>query len=345
MKTARRAKRPTLKQLAETAGVSIGTASNILSNKVELHSAETVARVLTAARQLGYRPNRVARSLAARRTHTIGVVIERQHAVFTRNPYATAVMDGLVDALLPREYQLKIITPHRLEPHAVWTELDDGTVDGLVLIAPLRESPILALPPTSALPCVVVGSMLPDEYGYYCIDIDNENTMRALVRYLIGCGHRRIGLIKGPDNHWSAIQRVRGYLDEMTAHGICPPAEWIADSNYEHSGGLLATERLLQITPPLTAIIGSNDLLAMGALDACAQQGVPVPDAVSIVGIDDTPMAALVKPPLTTMRSPIHEIGVHAAEALLQQIETGELLRGARLFETTLIVRESVRPR
>ena len=119
MKTTRRVKRPTLKQLAEAAGVSIGTASNILNNKADLHSPETVERVLTVARQLGYRPNRVARSLAARRTHTIGIVMEPQHAIFTRNHYATAVLDGVVEALAPRNYHLKIITLNDLDPRTL----------------------------------------------------------------------------------------------------------------------------------------------------------------------------------------------------------------------------------
>lgn len=344
MKTARRVKRPTLKQLAEAAGVSIGTASNILNNKADLHSPETVERVLTAARRLGYRPNRVARSLAARRTHTVGIVMEPQHAVFTRNHYATAVLDGVVEALAPRNYHLKIITLNDLDPRTLWTQLDDGTVDGLLLIVPLIDSPLLEYHQHTHLPCVVVGSTLPESLGFYCVDSANEPMMRLLVNWLLELGHRRIGFIKGPDNQWSAHQRLKAYLETMAEWGVEVQPDWITPSNYEYSSGFEAATQLLQVRPRLTAIIGSNDLLALGALDACAQHGVRVPRDMSVVGFDDMPMAALAKPPLTTIRNPIHDIGYAAADALLQQIETGTTLQGNCLMEGELIVRESAAP-
>jgi len=340
----RRVKRPTLKQLAEAAGVSIGTASNILNNKTALHSPETVERVLTAAHRLGYRPNRVARSLAARRTHTIGIVMEPQHAIFTRNYYATAVLDGVVEALAPRNYHLKIITLNELDPRTLWTQLDDGTVDGLLLIVPLMGSPLLEYHQHTHLPCVVVGSTLPESLGFYCIDSANEPMMRLLVGWLLEQGHRRIGFIKGPDNQWSAHQRLKAYLETMTAWGVAAQPDWIAPSNYEYSGGFAAATQLLAVRPRLTAIVGSNDRLALGALDACAQHGVRVPRDVSVVGFDDVPMAALAKPPLTTIRNPIHDIGYAAADALLQQIEMGAPLQGNCLMEGELIVRESAAP-
>jgi DNA-binding LacI/PurR family transcriptional regulator len=325
VKTTRRVKRPTLKQLAKAAGVSIGTASNILNNKADLHSPETVERVLTVARQLGYRPNRVARSLAARRTHTIGIVMEPQHAIFTRNHYATAVLDGVVEALAPRNYHLKIITLNDLDPRTLWTQLDDGTVDGLLLIVPLMGSPLLEYHQHTHLPCVVVGSTLPESLGFYCVDSANEPMMRLLVNWLLELGHRRIGFIKGPDNQWSAHQRLKAYLETMAEWGVEVQPDWIAPSNYEYSSGFAAATQLLQVRPRLTAIVGSNDLLALGALDACAQHGVRVPRDMSVVGFDDMPMAALAKPPLTT-------------------IETGATLQGNCLMEGELIVRESAAP-
>lgn len=340
----RRIQRPTLKQLAEEAGVSIGTASNILNNKTALHSPETVERVLAAARRLGYRPNRIARSLAARRTHTIGIVVEPQHAVFTRNPYVTAVLDGVVEQLTPQGYHLKIITLRDMNPRTLWHQIDDGSVDGIILVAPLIGSPLLDYFHYTQLPCVVVGSTLPESLGFYCLDAANEQAMRQLTEYLLQLGHRRIGFVKGPDNQWSALQRLHAYLETMRAHGTEVPTDWIAPSNYEYSGGIAAAEQLLQVRPRLTAIIASNDMVALGVLDACAQHGVRVPEDISVVGFDDVPLAALAKPPLTTMRIPIHDIGVEAAQALLQQIETGEPLQGNRFMEGELIIRESAAP-
>ncbi len=344
VKPARRVKRPTLKQLAEEAGVSIGTASNILSNKTALHSPETVERVLSAARRLGYRPNRIARSLAARRTHTIGIVIEPLHAVFTRNPYVTAVLDGVVELLTPNGYHLKIITLRDLHARTLWSHIDDGTVDGVIMVAPLIDSPLLDYFQHVHLPCVVVGSALPESMGFYCVDSASHAMIRRLVEYLLELGHRRIGFVKGPANQWSARQRLEAYLETMAAHGVAVEPEWVAQGGYEHAGGFAAAEQLLQVRPRLTAIVASNDLAALGVLDACAQHGVRVPRDVSVVGFDDIALAGLAKPPLTTVRTPIHDIGLEAARALLYQIETGETLRGTKLFEGELIVRESAAP-
>ncbi len=344
MSAVRRRVRPTLASVAREAGVSIGTASNILGAKATLHSPETVERVLQVARRLGYRPNRVARSLAARRSQTIGIVMEPTHAVFTRNEYATAVLDGVVDCFAPEGYHIKIITLYDLNPRTLWAQIDDGTIDGAILIAPLIDSPLLGWYEHTPLPCVVVGSALPDSLGFYCVDSDSEAMITEVVNWLVGLGHRRIGFIQGPAEQWSARQRESAYRQAMEAHGIEVHPNWLARGFYTQEGGRLATEQLLQVRPPLTALIASNDPMALGVLSACHQHGVRVPDDLSVVGFDDMPLAALANPPLTTVRNPIHEIGYHAAQALLEQITKGEVKRGRCLFRGELVIRQSAVP-
>ncbi|GBC93197.1 putative HTH-type transcriptional repressor ExuR [bacterium HR15] len=344
MSVVKRRRRPTLAVVAREAGVSIGTASNILGAKATLHSPETVERVLQVARQLGYRPNRIARSLAARRSQTIGIVMEPTHAVFTRNEYATAVLDGVVDRFTPEGYHIKIITLRDLNPRLLWAQIDDGTIDGAILIAPLIGSPLLEWHEHTQLPCVVVGSALPESMGFYCVDSDSEGMITEVVGWLIQRGHRRIGFVQGPEEQWSARQREHAYRRAMAAHGICVRPEWLARGFYTQEGGRLAAEQLLRVRPPLTAIIASNDPMALGVLEACQQHGVRVPDDLSVVGFDDIPLAALANPPLTTVRNPIHEIGYHAAQALLEQMTTGEVKRGNCLIRGELVIRQSVAP-
>ncbi len=344
MSAVKRRVRPTLEAVARAAGVSIGTASNILGAKATLHSPQTVERVLTVARQLGYRPNRIARSLAARRSQTIGIIMEPMHAVFTRNEYATAVLDGVVDCFTPEGYHIKIITLRDLHPRTLWAQIDDGTIDGAILIAPLIDSPLLKWHEHTQLPCVVVGSALPESLGFYCIDSDSEGMITRVVDWLVQLGHRRIGFLQGPAEQWSARQREAAYRQAMAAHGIAIREEWLARGFYTQEGGQLATEQLLTVRPRLTAIIASNDPMALGALEACRQHGIRVPEEMSIVGFDDMPLAALTNPPLTTIRNPIHEIGYHAAQALLELIQTGEARRGNCLLKGELIVRQSAAP-
>jgi len=338
-----RRSRPTLALVAKEAGVSIGTASNILSGKTELHTPETVEMVLSVARRLGYRPNRIARSLVARQTHTIGVIMEPAHTVFTRNIYATGVMDGLVDVLGAQGYHLKIISLMEIDPRTLWAQIDDGTIDGAVLLVPLIGSPLLEWHQHTPLPCVVVGSVFPESMGFYCVDADSQQGIRKVVEWLTQQGHREIGFLRGPEVQTSALQREAAFRETLQAHGIAVREEWILGNSYHREGGYEAMRALLQLPKRPSAVVCANDLIALGAIEACREQGVSVPHEISITGFDDIPIAGLVDPPLTTIRNPIHEIGYHAGEALLEQIRTGEPKRGVRLFSGELIVRASVR--
>ncbi|MCX7993422.1 MAG: LacI family transcriptional regulator, partial [Fimbriimonadales bacterium] len=196
--------KPTLRDVAERAGCSITTTSNILQGRSHLYKEDMVQRVLSAAHELGYRPNSVARSLARRRTATIGVVLDPQHARITHNVYAHDVLDGILAFLEPRDYDIRLITPRTNDPAAVWRRIDNGSIDGAILIAPVMGSPLLEWQHYSTLPVVAVGSTLPEEYLLSQVDIDNDAAMASLTEWVIQQGHRAIGFIKGHPLHWSA---------------------------------------------------------------------------------------------------------------------------------------------
>ena len=212
--------KPTLRDVAARAGCSITTVSNILQGRSHLYCEDMVEQVLRAAHELGYRPNSVARSLARRRTATIGVVLDPQHARLTHNLYAHDVLDGILAFLEPRDYDIRLITPRTSDPAAVWRRIDNGSVDGAVLIAPVMGSPLLEWRHYSRLPVVAVGSTLPEEYGMSCIDIDNETTMAMLTEWVIQQGHRAIGFIKGHPLHWSARQREQAFRRTMARYNL-----------------------------------------------------------------------------------------------------------------------------
>lgn len=343
MLTKPRQTRPTLAMVAKEAGVSIGTASNILTGKTELHTPETVEMVLQVARRLGYRPNRIARSLVARQTHTIGVIMEPAHTVFTRNIYATGVLDGLVDLLSKERYHLKVISLTVMDTRTLWAQVDDGSIDGAVLLVPLIGSPLLEWYQHTPLPCVVVGSVFDESMGFYYVDSDSVGGIRQVVEWLLEQGHRRLGFLRGPSNQTSALRREQAFRETLMAHGVPIVDSWIAGESYLREGGYEAMKSLLSLTDRPTAVVCANDLVAIGALEACRELGVAVPDEISITGFDDIPVAGLTDPPLSTVRNPIHEIGYHAGEALLEQIRTGTRKRGVRLFSGELVVRGSVR--
>jgi DNA-binding LacI/PurR family transcriptional regulator len=336
-------KRCTIKEVAARSGVSVATVSNVLQNKNHLYSPETAERVWQAVRELGYRPSSVARSLIRRRTDTIGVILEeRQELVL--DPYVMSVLEGILEYTVPRDYPIKIVSMmYQQRPDSFLAHVDDGSVDGVILVAPRTHSAALQWAAKADIPAVVAGSTLPGT-PLPCVDVDDITAFGQVVRWLVELGHRRIGHIAGPQTHWSAKRRLQAYLQTMQDMGISPEPNWIVEGQYTPPSGKEAMERLLEVSPPLTAVVSGNDWMAMGAMEAIHQRGLRIPDDISVVGFDDIESAQWVMPPLTTFRQPMRQIGAKAAELVVKQIETGKRIRDVVLFAADLVVRQSVAP-
>ncbi len=336
-------KRCTIKEVAARSGVSVATVSNVLQNKSHLYSPETAQRVWQAVRELGYRPSSVARSLIRQRTDTIGVILEeRQELVL--DPYVMAVLEGILEYTAPRNYPIKIVSMlYQQNPDSFLAHVDDGSVDGVVLVAPRTYSAALQWAQQVDIPAVVVGSTLP-ETPLPCVDVDDTAAIYQAVRWLIELGHRRIGHIAGPQTQWSGKRRLQAYYQAMQDARIEVEPGWVAEGRYTPPSGKEAMERLLDVSPPLTAVVCGNDWMAMGAMEAVYQRGLRIPEDISLIGFDDIDSAQWVTPPLTTMRQPAQQIGAKAAELLIHQIETGKRGREIVLFSTEMVVRQSVAP-
>ncbi|MCS6949777.1 MAG: LacI family DNA-binding transcriptional regulator [Armatimonadota bacterium] len=336
-------KRCTIKEVAARSGVSVATVSNVLQNKSHLYSPETAERVWQAVRELGYRPSSVARSLIRQRTDTVGVILEeRQELVL--DPYVMAVLEGILEYTAPRNYPVKIVSMlYQRSPDSFLAHVDDGSVDGVVLLAPRTNSAALQWAQRTDIPAVVAGSTLP-ETPLPCVDVDDVSAIQHLVRWLIEQGHRRIGHLAGPQTQWSAQRRLQTYLRTMQEAGLCVESHWVVEGRYTPPSGKEAMTQLLQQAPELTAVVCANDWMALGALEAIHQQGLRIPEDISVTGFDDIDAAQWVSPPLTTMRQPMRQIGLKAAEVLLKQMESGERSREVFLFPAELVVRKSVAP-
>ncbi|MDW8107042.1 MAG: LacI family DNA-binding transcriptional regulator [Armatimonadota bacterium] len=336
--------KPTLRDVAERAGCSITTASNILQGRSHLYREDMAQRVLSAAHELGYRPNSVARSLARRRTATIGVVLDPNHARLTQNVYAHDVLDGILSYLEPRDYDIRLITPRTYDAAAVWRRIDNGSIDGAILIAPVMGSPLLEWHRYSSLPVVAVGSTLPDEYHHLPqVDIDNEAAMASLVEWVIQQGHRAIGFIKGHPLHWSAHQREQAFRRVMGQYGVPIREEWVLQGDYGPESGAIAAMQLLNQRELPTVVIASNDDMAIGFVQKCRELKIPVPDAISVAGFDDVYWAQRIGLQLTTIHHDRYQVGYLAAQLLLHRIETGSDAPSPRiLIPGMLVVRRSV---
>ncbi len=334
---------PTIRDVAERAGVSVTTVTNVLHGRGGRFSEETRARVLQAVEELGYRPNQIARSLVRRRSNTLGVVVEHFRGALLGNPYYSSLLDGILAEAVKAGYQIKIIALERPDPAYVRQSTEDGSIDGAILAAPLYDSPLLQWVQNCNLPRVVAGSS-PADLQAPCVDVDDEGSVYSAVKWLIELGHRRIAFIAGPVNYWSARQRERGYLRALADAGISPTAHWIRRGNYSTYSGRIAMEALLRVRPAFSAVVSCNDWMALGALEAMRRQGILVPEELSILGFDDAEAAAAASPPLTTIRQPVREIGMTAARLLIEQIESGKPSNERVIFPGELVQRDSVMP-
>lgn len=330
---------PTINDVARIAGVSKKTVSRVI-NRSPLLNDDTRRRVEDVIGELGYIPNPQARALALRRNFLIGLVHDNPNAQMVMN-----VQQGILEALHGTEFEL-VVRPVDRGSATMLVDLrhflERQRLFGLVLLPPISENDTIAkLCAEIGCRYVRMGSAPLDDNDHMVASNDCE-AVRAATEYLIEQGHRRIGLIAGPHGFRSARERRLGFEEALSKAGIALPRSMIADGNYTFESGLTAAERLLDLMPRPTAIFASNDEMAAGVMHAARQRGLDIPKDLSIVGFDDTPVAAHVWPPLTTVRWPIASMARSAALKLTAWLDGEQIVEEPSLFLSTLIRRGSV---
>lgn len=326
----------TAKQVAEVAGVSVATVSRVL-NKNGRVGSKTRARVSDIANDLGYVPHGAARALASDRTWMIGVVIPT-----LENPTFAKAVEAMQFRFLEAGYTLTIGSSHyneETEARQVRAMVAKG-VDGIVLVGHQGSEMVNFL---RAKEVVYEGTWILDP-EIPCVGFDNMAIARQLTDYLLDLGHKNIGIIAGiTRNNDRAAGRVRGVRVALEARGLSLHQERLLERPYRIVEGKYALRAMVQGNDPPTAIICGNDLLAFGALIECARLGIRVPDDISIAGIDDMEFASCIQPSLTTMRVPGDEIGLRAAEYLIDVL-AGNSVAQMNEIPVNLIVRASTGP-
>lgn len=329
----------TMRDVAETAGVSIRTVSRVVNGQGEI-SEGTRQRVLSVIQQMGYRPNLLARGLVTQRTHTIGMII----ADITNQFFAT-VVSGCQEVTRQRGYNL-FLCSNSLDPdeeeHQLRSLVAQG-VDGIILF-PLYNgrSEVIQEIAENHCPVVVINAVV-DHPNIGMILADVYTGAKQAVSHLIQQGHRHVGMLAGAYLHGSVArgQRFAAYQDTLAEHGIPYREELVRLSDGTIEGGIEATRSLLTERPEITALFAYNDMLAVGALRACQEMNRRVPQDCAIVGFDDVPLARLVSPPLSTVRMDQHQLGGKAMNLLLCLIDAPSHKPDPVHLDVRLIVRES----
>jgi LacI family transcriptional regulator len=332
----------TIVDIAKKLGVSPMTVSRALRGSSEV-SQKTTKRVLRCAQELGYKPNRWARSLVTRKTSMIGVVIpDISHSFFAE------VTRGVEQVTSPAGYNL-LLCDSCLDPEKEKDEIDmlvTSRVEGLIVAS---EQPEDSPGTFQRLREGGVPFVLVDRYFRRCnfpaVVVDDVEVGRLATQHLIALGHRRIAHIRGPEFSPAAL-RYRGYQEALRACRIPINKKWVISGRFDIESGSEAARLLLKLDTPPTAIFAGNDPMAIGALRACREEGVDVPGDVSIVGAGNIEGSHHPNPFLTTMDWPRKELGRTAA-ALLLKIASERSPRENYVIEKffpQLLIRQSTAP-
>ena len=307
-----RGRPPSIRDVAERAGVSYQTVSRVLNHQPRIRPS-TVERVHAAIDELGYRPNRAARALVTSRTHTIGVLLS---ARALHGPFSSFL--AIVDAARARGYTVTAAPNASDDPADIVSALESllaHGVEGIVAIAPQDRAREAIHRSGSGVPVITLqgGPEEVDGFG-----IDQREGARLATRHLLELGHTRIAHLPGPVGWAEAEERQRGYVEEMTAHGLQPrfaaAADWTADGGYAVGADLFAAGGV-------TAVFVANDDMAVGLLAAARAASIRVPENLSVVGFDDVPTARFLEPALTTVQQDFAALGRRAIAGLLDEIE------------------------
>jgi LacI family transcriptional regulator len=303
---------PTSHDVARAAGVSQPTVSRALRGDPRVTQA-TRDRIAQAARELGYVASDRGRSLSTRRTDRIGVVVEDLD-----NPFYLELLDELHEQLERADVRMIVFTPRHDDPEGL-ARLVDGSIDGVVLTTTFLDSPLPRLLRDRGFPFVLLNRIV-DEPGVATCSVDNASGGRLIAEEILAAGHRDIGAIFGPAETSTGRDRERGVRAALEAAGVELPAGRTRRGAYTYEAGHAATLELLGADDRPTALFCGNDVIAIGALNACHRLGLRAPDDVSVVGFDDIAMAGWDVYRLTTVRQDLRRMAQIAVETVLEAV-------------------------
>ncbi len=335
----------TIKDVAARGGVSKTAVSYVLSGRetgVRI-SEETRRRVLAAAQDLGYHPNALARGLARRQTDTLALVMQFPSVFSGWSGFTNELMHGATDAATALGFDLMLHTKGLGSASQDAAALTDGRADGALLLRD-QDDPLPVCLAERGFPFVQIFSRpAEDSSQAYFVDCDNVAGAFLAVDYLWSLGHRRIGHLSGSPHSAAAADRLRGWQDALTAHGVVPSPEWECGMTYAGSDFSPFIAMMSRPDSP-TAIFAWSDDVAVRAIRVLSELGRRVPEDVSVLGFDGTQMCDHTTPRLSSVRQPVYEMAVRGVETLAALLRREPLPQTQTIFTPTLSLRDSCGP-
>lgn len=331
----------TIKDVARKAGVGVGTVSRVF-NRSPLVSDGTQKKVLDAAHDLGYYPDASARRLVKGQTRVIAFV--ERHSPFQTfaDAFMAEVLRGVHLVTQKEGYHVLFepSLPGETQEERLLSLVRERHTDGIILSGPRYDDDLLMMLFNDGIPIVLQGE-LPGS-GMPSVDVDNYGGAYLATKHLLALGHSQIAMISNaPLIYTAATARQKGFIDALASEGIIPPKEFLKIGHFSPESGAKAAQDLLIMQEIPTAIFIASDTVAIGAIGAFQQAGLSVPEDIAIVGFDDIPWSAYFNPPLSTLRLPAQDLGMKAAEMLIQQLKGEYAVEQHILLSTELVLRKS----
>jgi LacI family transcriptional regulator len=328
--------KPTIYDVAREAGVSIATVSKVINGTGRI-SAETRRKVAKIMQQLDYQPSVVASALTGKSTFTIGLLIPD-----LANPFFAEMARSIEDRGHELGFNLVICsTDNNPEREALYiTLLKQKRVDGIIIATGISNEALLKNLVKQKVPIALIARDMP-ALAADSVLVDDFIGGYQATSHLIGLGHRKIAVISEHLGLMSSKERVRGYRHALEEAGIPYDESMVCVSDFTVEGGRRCTKALLQSDRPPTAVFACNDLLAIGAVQAARESGLVIPRDMSVVGFDNTVLATIIDPPLTTVAQPIQQMGRQVMDLLVQEIRKEKRVKQRAILLPELIVRAS----
>jgi LacI family transcriptional regulator len=338
MPARRTPRRATIVEVARRAGVSIKTVSRVTNDEPNVRP-ELRRQVAQAIEELGYRPLQAARGLAARRSRLLALVYDNPSAA-----YLVRVQQAASQCAQERGMRLLYHPCDHRDPQlasALIRLCSQLRLEGVILVPPVsHDARVVAALTAARIPCALLAPAAAPADACTVL-LDDERAARELTQHLLGLGHRRIGFVRGHEDHEASRARLAGFRLVMRRAGVAADATLVAEGDFTFEAGRRAGAHLLDRRVRPSAIIACNDDMAAGVIAAAHDRNLAIPAQLAVCGFDDTPVAAMLWPPLTTMHQPIHELAYAGTRLLLEHIAGGPAPREPVRLNYELVVRAS----
>ncbi|WP_044641450.1 LacI family DNA-binding transcriptional regulator [Risungbinella massiliensis] len=331
----------TIKDVAKKAGVSPSTVSRVITNHPKISPA-TKRKVREAMEELGYHPNVMAKSLVSKSTKTIGLVLPHSAEDLFTNPFFSEVLRGMLGYANTKQYDVLMSSANNQaeEMEAVTRMVLGGRADGIILMEPRKEDPIVSKLLEYQFPFVVLGRTL-EHRGILSVNNDNQKAAYDVTNHLIDQGHQRIGFTSGPPDLVVSEDRLKGYQQALVEAGLPFSTNWLIRGEFLQKSGFHAVSMVMNQIERPTAFVVTDDVVAFSLMRELVAAGFHIPKDVSIVGFNNILLSEMSNPPITTVDIGIYQLGFSTMQLLIQKIQGEEINQTEVIVPHRLVIRES----